>query len=197
MPKPIVPEVPAQPLYWSCTACTTWNEGGEACSVCQTERPGLPRREAANGRGRGRGAGPRRSSRLMQDPMGGGVGGGIGGFFGRFAMGFEEEEDDEEVPLNAAMYNGVTYDRPFNPEAEEPHPHESELWIVEFLLALFSGDDKMPVLFPHDPIAKDATVARLVGCAKFGKKSATWKELVRPDNLIQPPYLSPSWKTQA
>jgi hypothetical protein len=34
------------------------------------------------------------------------------------------------------------------------------------------------VLFPHDPIPEGATLARLVGCAKYGKRQATWKELV-------------------
>jgi hypothetical protein len=77
--------------------------------------------------------------------MGVTMGGGIGGFYGRFAIANEEEEDEEEVPLPGVVYDGVTYDRPFDPEAEEPHPHQQEVWIVEMLMALFSGDDKMPV----------------------------------------------------
>jgi len=72
----------------------------------------------------------------------------------------------------------VLYDRKFDPESEEPHPHESEMWIVEFLVALFSGDDKMPVFFPTDPIPSTSNKAHLLGCAKYGKKLATWKEIV-------------------
>lgn len=92
MPQVVEKEVaaaPAQALFWVCGACSSWNEGGESCSVCQTPRPGLePARQAANrGRGgRGRGGMRTRSQNMMGGAM-----------FGRFAMGFEEEEDDEEV----------------------------------------------------------------------------------------------------
>lgn len=82
------------------------------------------------------------------------------------------------MPLHGCRYNGVVYDRKFDPEAEEPWPHKHELWMVEVLVALFSGDDKIPIFFPHDPTPPDAPVIRLIGCAKFGKKQATWKELV-------------------
>jgi hypothetical protein len=84
-----------------------------------------------------------------------------------------------QVPLHGAIYNGVRYDRKFNPESEEPHPHKSEIWIIEFLLALFSEDDaKMPIFFQTEPTPETATVIRLLGCAKFGKRQSTWKELV-------------------
>jgi hypothetical protein len=99
----------------------------------------------------------------------------------------EEAEAPPAPPIERAEYNGVRFDRKFDPYSEAPHEHASEQWAVELLkpvlLAAYPpepAESRMPypALWPRAPLADGASVARLIGCDSVGKPDATWKEFV-------------------
>jgi hypothetical protein len=98
-----------------------------------------------------------------------------------------EEEAPPAPPIERAEYNGVRYDRKFDPYSEAPHEHASEQWAVDLLkpvlLAAYPPEPaesrlQYAVLWPRAPLGDGASVARLIGCDGVGKADATWKEFV-------------------
>jgi hypothetical protein len=98
-----------------------------------------------------------------------------------------EEEAPPAPPIERAEYNGVRFDRKFDPYSEAPHEHASEQWVVDLLkpvlLAAYPPEPaesrmQYAVLWPRAPLGDGASVARLIGCDGVGKADATWKEFV-------------------
>ena len=88
-----------------------------------------------------------------------------------------------------AHFNGVTYERHFDPYDERPHCglDKAEHWIADVLqpvlLAVyppFPPDKKMnyKLLLPSETLPARAREARLLGCVNNEKENATWKEVV-------------------
>ena len=83
-------------------------------------------------------------------------------------------------------FQGVLYDRAFDPYAEEPHPAKDELWMATTLArvlgAIYPKDEEpmeYEVFLPSAELAADAKVARLIGCDRGGDKDVdTWKEIL-------------------
>jgi hypothetical protein len=96
-------------------------------------------------------------------------------------------EESEPVKADQVVYNGVLFNRPFDPYSEEPHPHNSETWAVELLKGLLlSLYPPMPpnakmqysLLFPEKITPENANKIYLLGCDEADKPEATWKLVV-------------------
>lgn len=84
----------------------------------------------------------------------------------------------------------MVFDRqldPYRDWEEKPWEHEgSEGWVLSLLVPVLlahypqqppSEAMAWPLFMPHEPLEKDATVVRLLGCDGGDKDEATWKEV--------------------
>ena len=97
---------------------------------------------------------------------------------------FGNEQEQIKVETTEVMYNGVVYNRPYDPFSEEEHEHDSEKWVINLvqplLVASYPPPDGMPYIlyFPEKPLPANASVSILLGCDGSDKEDATWREFV-------------------